>query len=270
MSLLKFYKMITMSNFTNQTDLVIQSSLPASVKNMVSFLYTFIIPVICMFGICTNIVNIIVFSSKELSDITYKYLKANAFANAFYLTNCLFIFMARCGIYCQFDTTYYSAFYMYLFYNYLKGIAAIFTITIQIIVSILRLMIVTNKKFCILPSFNIMIILLIIFSAIFYSPHLITQKIVETKVLVSLNGTNGTNVYSYSYSTGNNSLGNSLLGKWLIITGTIFRGFISLTIILSIDIFTSFKLKKHLTKKKAIKGVKSISTLINLSHFFLV
>ena len=248
-----------MSNITNQTTQVsAASSSTAQIDNIVSFLYTFIIPVICIFGICTNIVNIIVFSSKELSDITYKYLRANAFANAFYLTNCFFIFMARCGIYCEFDTTFYSAFYLYLFYNYLKGIAAIFTISIQIIVSILRLMIVTNKKFCILPGFSVMIILLIIFSAIFYSPNLFTQQIVETKVLVSSNGTNGTSVYSYSYSTGNNSLGNSLLGKWLVIAVTIFRGFISLTIILSIDIFTSFKLKKHFTKKKAIKGVKSI------------
>ena len=241
-----------MSNTSNQTS----SLSTGQIDNIVSFMYTFIIPVICAFGISTNIVNIIVFSNKELSDITYKYLRANAFSNAFYLTNCFFIFMARCGIYCQFDKTFYTALYKYLFYDYLKGIAALFSITIQVIVSILRLMTVTNKKFCTLPPLKVTIVLLIVFSAIFYSPNLITQQIVETKVLMSSsNVTNRTSLYSSSYSTSNNSLGNSLLGKWLIIVATIIRGFISLATILTIDIITSLKLKKHLNKKQAIKGI---------------
>ena len=154
-----------MANLSNQTILQNSLSSTSQVDNIVSFLYTFVIPVICAFGISTNIVNIIVFSNKELSDITYKYLRANALSNAFYLINCFFIFMARCGIYCQFDKTYYTALYKYLFYDYLKGIAAIFSITIQVIVSILRLMIVTNKKFCTLPSFKVTIVLLVVFSA---------------------------------------------------------------------------------------------------------
>ena len=49
-------------------------------------------------------------------------------------------------------------------------------------------------------------------------------------------------------------MGLSDLGVWLIIVTTIIRGFISLAIILVIDIISAVKLKEHLEKKKKIKG----------------
>lgn len=111
----------------NKTDPSVDTinSLVHVVETVNGFVYTFIIPVICFFGILTNIINIVVFSNKEMSDITYKYLRVNAIMNIIYLSITFFLFMGRCGSYCTINTTYIGAFYMYFFYTYLKGIVSV-------------------------------------------------------------------------------------------------------------------------------------------------
>jgi hypothetical protein len=221
--------------------------------------YTFVAPIMSTFGIITNILNIIVFSNKEMKDDTYKYLKMNAFSNMIYLINCLFLFTTRCGQFCSFSNTLAVQIYYWIFYIYVKGIAAIFTVCMQIIVALLRLKIVTNKKTCKLPEYKKTGLIIIIFAAIFYSPYLFTKQIVATKVIVNrkINGTNVTSFY-YSYSNPNNSVGNSDLGKWLIIVTTVIRGYICAFIIILINLITKIKLGSHFAKKMKItkQGVK--------------
>ena len=79
---------------------------------------TFIIPFISAFGVLTNIINVIVFSKKELKDVAFKYYKVNALSNMFYLLICFFLFVARCGVYCKFSQTCIAQFYLYFFYTY--------------------------------------------------------------------------------------------------------------------------------------------------------
>ena len=106
----------------------------------------------------------------------------------------------------------------------------------------------TNKK-ATLPNFNLTIAVMTILSAVFYSPYLFTKTIVAKQIS---NRFSNTTYHTYSVNT--NSLGLSYLGVWLIIVTTIIRGFISLAIILVIDILSAIKLKEHLEKKKKIKG----------------
>ena len=106
---------------TNTTVEMIVETTSIDINLVIGFMYTFIIPVICALGICTNIVNIIVFSDKEMSDVTYKYLKVNACMNIIYLSICFFLFMARCGSYCEIDSSLVSIIYLYVFYTYIKG-----------------------------------------------------------------------------------------------------------------------------------------------------
>ena len=83
--------------------------------------YTFIIPPICVFGIATNILNIIVFSHQDLVENTYKYLKMNAYSNLIYLFICAFIFTVRCGQLCVLDDYYITQLYYWIIYTYIKG-----------------------------------------------------------------------------------------------------------------------------------------------------
>ena len=63
-----------------------------------------------------------------------------------------------------------------------------FTIFIQIIVAFLRLQIVINKKFIKLPDYKITTVILVVISAIYYSPNAFTKKIIRNEIL----GDNGT------------------------------------------------------------------------------
>ena len=76
-------------NLVNTTFAPAVAEQSQSLKNIIyvqGFFYTFTVPFICVFGISTNILNIIVFSNNELKDESYKYLKTNAFSNMFYLS----------------------------------------------------------------------------------------------------------------------------------------------------------------------------------------
>ena len=234
------------------------SSSTATIDTVIGFIYTFVIPCICAFGITTNVINIIVFSNKEMGDITYKYLKINACSNICYLSICFFLFMGRCGSFCTIDSSYVGVFFMYFFYSYAKGIPAIMTIIIQILVSVLRLGIVSNKKMCNLPNFKLTMFGMTIFSAVFYLPYILNKKIIEIKTESQfINGTNQTMNVESTYKLGLSTFGQTDVSKWLIIVTTSIRGFISLIIILVIDIVSAVKLKEHLEKKKKIKGKSS-------------
>lgn len=254
-------------NETNVTTPPILTTTQATISTLsttdivIGFIYTFIIPVICIFGITTNIINIIVFSNKELGDMTYKYLKVNACCNICYLSICFFLFMGRCGSFCTIDSSYLGNFYMYFFYSYAKGIPAIMTIIIQILVSVLRLGIVSNKKMCNLPNFKLTLFGMTIFSAIFYLPYILNKKIIEVESTEYENGTNLTSINNAdsTYKLGLSTFGSTDVSKWLIIVTTIIRGFISLIIILVIDIVSAVKLKEHLEKKKKIKGKSKLA-----------
>ena len=92
---------------------------------------------------------------------------------------------------------------------------------------------------------NTIIISLIIFSAVFYLPNLFTKTILATaKNVTTINSSNETSFDTiYTYTTVNNSIGNSDIGKLLIVITTIIRSFISLVVIITIDIITLIRLK---------------------------
>ncbi len=249
--------MLLNSTFTSNT-----SSRPAVLVNIDSvnisyafdFFFVYIVPCICAFGICTNLLNIIVFSHKELKDDTYDYLKMNAYSNLFYLIICLFVFFARCGQLCEFDDTLATQIYYWAFYIYIKGIFAIFTVCIQILVSMLRLSIVFNRKICKLPDYRLTSVILLIFSAIFYSPNGFTKAIVETKTLVA--GTNDT--YEIAYSLGNNAIGQSNLGKTLIIVTTIIRGYVCAVVIIIINVISKIRLDSHIERSTKMQAGRKV------------
>jgi hypothetical protein len=116
---------------------------------------------------------------------------------------------------------------------------------------------ISNKKIW-LPPFKIAILSMTIFSSIFYLPYLFNREIASTRY----NGTNGQDVYTYPHRLVNSNYGNSELSKWLIIVTTVIRGFVSLIIIMVIDILTAKKLRQVMTKKKRITSSNRSSLLL--------
>ena len=138
------------------------------------------------------------------------------------------------------------------FYTYFKGIFAILTICIQITLSLYRLLIVTNKNTSFIKKHKLILTIMLVFSVVFYSPLIFTKQIIETvtNVTIQINGTIKADRL-FTYSSVNNFIGNSNVGKWLIIfVGTIFRGFLSLSLISGIGMFTLWKLKQQIITSK--------------------
>lgn len=229
-----------------------QSPSDIILSNSTDLIYTFIVPLISAFGICTNLTNIVVFSSKNLKDVTFKYLRINALCNFIYLLICFFLFVARCGVYCDYGKTYFTQLYMLVLYNYTKGVFALLSNCILITVGLYRFLIVTNKNNELFKRYKAILSYLFLFSVIFYSPNLFSREIKEAKRNVTNNNITS---YVYTYSTAPNVIGKTEIGKWLIIVVvTIFRGFISLLTLIAIDIITLVKLKKHQNETKKLKG----------------
>ena len=166
-------------------------------SDFVDFSITFIIPIICSYGIIANILNIIVFSHSEFKDLAYRYLYVNAYLNIIYLAHCFFLFVGRCGIYCTFSSTLAANIYINYFYNYLKGIPVMSTVFLQILVALYRYLVITNRISNQLKYFKRTIFIIIIFSTVFYLPILLTKQIKETKT-TKVAGNSTTYIYTYS------------------------------------------------------------------------
>ena len=207
---------------------------------------TYMVPAISFFGMITNIMTIIVFSHAEFNDLIYKYLYVNAFSNFVYLLICFFLFAPRCGQLCDFSTTRITQYYYFIFYTYLKGIPAILSINIQITVSLYKYVQITNKTFFKFKYFKLTIVILILFSAVFYLPILLTKSL---KVVIKPTSNNLT-ITTYSMIA--NDFGNSMIGKLLIIIVSVIRGFVSLIILTIINVLTKFEFSKFLKRKKQI------------------
>lgn len=83
--------------------------------------YTYCVPVICLAGVVTNLLNAIVLSNRSLKNVIFQYYRMNAFSNIVYLTICFFVFTARCGRLCDLDRYYSVQLYFWIFYGYVKG-----------------------------------------------------------------------------------------------------------------------------------------------------
>ena len=113
------FKKIKFENKEKKRKKEMSARVDTILSNYIDLSITFIVPLECTYGIITNIINIIIFSKKSLIDIIFKYYRINAISNICYLLIVFFLFVARCGIYCQFSKTYPAQLYLYVFYTYI-------------------------------------------------------------------------------------------------------------------------------------------------------
>jgi hypothetical protein len=220
---------------------------------------TFILPSICFYGIVTNLINIKLFFSKNIKDIAFKYYLINGFSNLFYLILCFFVFSFRCGIFCQssqLSASLATKVFSWVFYTYIKGIFVFTSIFIQITLGIYRLFIVTNRNSDIFKRYKLICFIFFIVSAVIYTPNLYSQTILTSQVNVTQTKVNGSSSYILTniYTQTTSYIGKSDFGKWSIITVTILRGYVSLSIMMVIDVYTFVKLKNQIKISDGMRG----------------
>ena len=224
-------------------------------SNAIDLGHTFILPLICLYGIVTSIINIKIFLNKQLKDITFKYYLTNSFSNLFYFSICFFIFAPKCGVYCTLRNNLATQIFLWVFYRYIKGIFACVSICIQITVSFYRYCIVINKNVDQFKRYKMLVFIFTLFSAIFYSPHFFTQQVNIIKInITSLENDTTVIKPSYKYTQTVSYIGKTEIGKWLVIIASVIRGFISLIIMATIDIFMLIKIRSQIKKSSELKG----------------
>ena len=158
--------------------------------------WTFVLPGICIFSILTNILNTIVFSKMKTKNHVYKLMLYNSVANLAYLLTVVFVFIIRCGQFCQIKDTYLAKFYTHYIYMYTANSISLFSAFIEVAITIQRYFFLTNRS--LLKKFKKKFIFgpLLVFAFVFYLPQLSTFeiKLVYVNENVTLN-TTGEKVY---------------------------------------------------------------------------
>lgn len=113
-----------------------------------SFVSKYIIPCICLFGMLTNSINLIMFSNKKsFKNKLYRYLQAHSAIDFVYLTISFLFFIFKLEVFSRFNKSYsFKALEMIVFF-YATSSLAITMILIEIIVAFKRVFITLNYTF---------------------------------------------------------------------------------------------------------------------------
>lgn len=107
-------------------------------------------PIICIIGVCTNLINIVVFLNPLLYDRSFKYMLANSISALIYLTFFIidfYILKEFCDSGCDISYTHHAQMFFFLVDDYFSSVCAFFCILIDIILSMERLFVVKNKPY---------------------------------------------------------------------------------------------------------------------------
>lgn len=217
---------------------------------------------ISVYGMITNIINIIIFRDPKFEDPIYIYLIAHSFADLFYL---FFVFFSIFSYVSNFFLSFVQSYTIMLcglyLANYLTSCLAIFNILIELIVSFQRLLILINAKYHnYIRNISVRLVLLVlfIFSLLLYVHEIIFYQVYP----IERNQTVGSNRYTIS----ENKIGKEHLKiyKTIAICIQFFRGPVCLISMVIINSLTWFHFRKYLDKKSQIKGGMIILIIFQL------
>ena len=204
--------------------------------------WTFVLPLICLFSLATNTLNIIVFSkiSRKSSNIIYKYMLANSIFDQIYLFCVSFIFIVRCGQFCEIKDTFFAKVYVHYVYMYVANSVALFSLFLEIVIVLQRFSMLNNRDFLSSVNKTFAFTALFIFCFIYHIPQLSTFEIRQTNQTLA-NSTFGQRVYVRENVTKNKSL----FIRHLIAFQTLIRLILIIVIIVLITRLTKFLFKQY-------------------------
>jgi hypothetical protein len=240
-------------------------------QNFISFLLR-LLPLICIFGVITNLLNIMVFMSSALKDRSFKYMLANSISGIVYLGCFLidyYVFVNDNGD--DVATKSFSAqLFLLLVDDYFTSCCAFFCILNDVFLSLERFIIVTNKRHYIKVSCGLILFIDFIASLLFYSPLFLLKSIVvevetdssyhdQKNQLMSKNfsislPSSSLNTVRFIYATRPSMFSKSTLGKAIPAIISFFRIFLAIFFLSAINVVTAVKLKSFLSKRKTSKN----------------
>lgn len=197
-----------------------------------------ILPVICIFGLLTNLTNIAVLLNHKMKDISYKYILVTSLSETFYLGLNSYIFIELCSN-CPLYTSYFTQWYSIYIDNYLTSCLAIFCIFIDINLSLIRYSALKNKEYLQSLNYYLVIGILFLISLIYYLPVLFFNEIIP---IIDENE-NKTSMNEFIVIA--NSLGSSLYGITTPIILSTVRILLAMFVLTGINIMNIIEFRKR-------------------------
>jgi hypothetical protein len=222
--------------------------------------------VICVFGVFSNALNIAVFLNSRLKDKSFKYMMASSLADLLYLGLASFDFIEYCDL-CPILKTYSTQFYNIIVDSYLTSCLAIFSILVELFLSVERLLILSNKPYCQKISYIKSLFILAVISFVYYTPVLFLYKI--TPITNISNDTQELDFIPYKLES--SDFGTTKIGMLTPAILHSIRIVIAVGFVSIINIFTAILFKKRFekrlkNKKKLEKSKKNFFNIFfNLS-----
>ena len=165
-----------------------------------------LIPIICLFGVVTNGLNIAVFLNSKMKDPSFKYMLAISIGNFFYnglLSYGFIIFCEECAL----NKSYGTQVFKILINNYVASCLAVFVSLVEIYLSIQRYFILINKRYLYNLSCRAVMFMIVSISLLYNIPVLFCYDIMSRKTFDQENI-----IRSDLYSTKLSEFGKSSIG----------------------------------------------------------
>ena len=223
------------------------NSTPIILKNDLELLVPFIaFPILSIFGIFSNIINIIVFMHPKLKDVSFKYLLAISISHLFYCAFSIYSTVLYCET-CLCNKTYSSQFYKLLINYYFLSCLAIFGHLCELFISMRRYLQLKNLKYLDKIPVKLNLFIFFIFSLFFYVRDIFAYNILQTQIFV-----NGT-LINVTYSLTKTEFGNTSAANIIPIVIALIIIFISTVLITVINIGIVYEFNKRFSKRIQLK-----------------
>jgi hypothetical protein len=164
-------------------------------QKLLDFLWTFIYPSICFCSIIIAVINIKVLSQIKRIESVYNYMYLKSISNFFYLLISFFVFMFKCGYYCDFENSYLVKIYeLYFFINF-ENFLGLLEILIEITISLNRFFCIINKQYFKILNSSVIVFLLAILSLLLSLPNIFMFEVVHINI-----GLNASELIKIPYS----------------------------------------------------------------------
>lgn len=230
------------------------------IAGRINDIYTIMIsPLILCFGLVSSLINTAIFMNPKLKDKTYAYLSIHSAVETAYIFQILILEIRYCDSLCELSISqsYFSVFIEQYSDLFLTSSLALFNIMIEIILSLLRLFVISNKSYCSAlknSSIYFISVVCLLVALLIHSNDIIFLKIVPEF--------GNATIYELVLTVDEES-------KWANVyhildsEGFAIRGPVCFAILVTVNWYTLIRFRRHLTKKQKISnGITAQTALL--------
>ena len=208
--------------------------------------WTFILPFVCILSIGSNMINIVIFGALKTKNIVYKFMFLKCMCDVAYLFCVMFVFIMRCGQFCQLKDSYLAMFYYNYIYMYAANSLNMCAIFIEIFTAIQRIVFITNKTSPKHIYVNLILVSMLSLSFLYNLPRVFAFEIKpvymnETKTMRRLVYTRENIIHTRNYGF-----------RLFMSAQVILIVIIGMSLFCTLNFLTWHMFKKHLEKKRAL------------------